>query len=82
MLRAWCKTIVTTSFYIRSYNSFASSPRIVYRIHVCDISHVSRQPDIEQAPPEADDRGQDCPATRRTDGETGVQTDQGEGGMC
>jgi len=25
--RAWCKTIVTTSFYIRSYNSFAPSPR-------------------------------------------------------
>jgi len=24
--RAWCKTIVTTSFYIRSYNSFAPSP--------------------------------------------------------
>ena len=26
--RAWCKTIVTTSFYIRTYNSFAPSPRI------------------------------------------------------
>ena len=26
--RAWCKTIVTTSFYIRSYNSFAPSPRM------------------------------------------------------
>jgi len=25
--RAWCKTMVTTSFYIRSYNSFAPSPR-------------------------------------------------------
>ena len=25
--RAWCKTIVTTSFYIRSYNSFAPSPQ-------------------------------------------------------
>jgi len=25
--RVWCKTIVTTSFYIRSYNSFAPSPR-------------------------------------------------------
>jgi len=25
--RAWCKTIVTTSFYIRSYNNFAPSPR-------------------------------------------------------
>jgi len=27
--RAWCKTIVhvTTSFYIRRYNSFAPSPR-------------------------------------------------------
>ena len=24
--RAWCKTIVTTSFYIRSYNSFTPSP--------------------------------------------------------
>ena len=23
IMRAWCKTIVTTSFYIRSYNSFA-----------------------------------------------------------
>jgi len=27
--RAWCKTIVTTSFYIRSYNSFAPSPQLV-----------------------------------------------------
>ena len=25
--KAWCKTIVTTSFYIRSYISFAPSPR-------------------------------------------------------
>jgi len=25
--RAWCKSIVTTSLYIRSYNSFAPSPR-------------------------------------------------------
>ena len=25
--RAWCKAIVTTSFYKRSYNSFAPSPR-------------------------------------------------------
>jgi len=27
--RAWCKTIVTTSFYIRSCNSFAPSPRYI-----------------------------------------------------
>ena len=27
--RAWCKTIVTTSFYIRSCNSFAPSTRNV-----------------------------------------------------
>ena len=27
--RAWCKTIGTTSFYIRSYNSFAPSPRYI-----------------------------------------------------
>jgi len=25
--RAWCKNNVTTSFYIRSYNSFAPNPR-------------------------------------------------------
>ena len=25
--RAWCKTNVTTAFYIRIYNSFAPSPR-------------------------------------------------------
>jgi len=31
-LRAWCKTIVTTSFYIRSYNGFAPSTR--YRLSV------------------------------------------------
>jgi len=29
--RAWCKTIVTTSFYIMSYNSFAPSPRYSQR---------------------------------------------------
>jgi len=29
MSRVWCKTIVTTSFYIRSFNSFAPSPRCV-----------------------------------------------------
>jgi len=28
--RAWCKTIVTTSFYIRSYNSFAPIPVHVF----------------------------------------------------
>ena len=32
--RAWCKTIVTTTFYIRSYNSFAPSPRYVILKHV------------------------------------------------
>jgi len=38
ILRAWCKTIVTTLFYIRSYNSFATSPRYyVHRILVGDI---------------------------------------------
>ena len=26
--RAWCKTIVTTLFYILSYNSFAPDPRL------------------------------------------------------
>ena len=31
MPRSWCKTIVTTSFYIRSYNSFAPSPRCIRR---------------------------------------------------
>jgi len=25
--RTWCKTIVTTSFYIRTCNSFAPSPQ-------------------------------------------------------
>jgi len=25
--KAWCKTIVTTIFYIKRYNSFAPSPR-------------------------------------------------------
>jgi len=30
--RAWCKTIVTTSFYIRSYNSFAPSPQNTVRV--------------------------------------------------
>jgi len=28
--RAWCKTIVTSSFYIRSYNSFALSHRFAF----------------------------------------------------
>jgi len=43
--RAWCKTIVTTSFYIRSYNSFAPSPRYVLSIYpfknnvCCFLSH-------------------------------------------
>ena len=35
-LRAWCKTIVTISFYIRSYNSFAPSPR-----HVLSSLHLT-----------------------------------------
>jgi len=30
--RAWCKTVITTSFYIRRYNSFAPSPRIVHKV--------------------------------------------------
>jgi len=34
--RAWCKTIVTTSFYVRSYNSFAPSPRG----EVCDFDQL------------------------------------------
>jgi len=39
--RTWCKTIVTTSFYIRSYNSFAPNPRIVYKdMIVCTMSGV------------------------------------------
>jgi len=33
--RAWCKTIVTTSFYIRSYNSFAPSPQYVLKQIMC-----------------------------------------------
>ena len=33
--RAWCKTIVTTSFYIRSYSSFALSHR--NRFKQCDL---------------------------------------------
>ena len=44
-LRAWCKTIVTNSFYIRSYNSFAPIPRnanyVISSSRVWDESVIS-----------------------------------------
>ena len=49
--RAWCKTIITTSFYIRSYNSFAPSPRFArtgYRERKCNSAylHQTQQGDL------------------------------------
>jgi len=39
--RAWCKTIVTTSFYIRTYDSFAPSPRNSHAINT--VNYLFRE---------------------------------------
>jgi len=49
--RTWCKTIITTSFYIRSYNSFAPIPRFArtgYRERKCKSAylHQTQQGDL------------------------------------